>query len=331
MAIKNKLWIIFLLAMCLPAGSDAFAAESAGVLWWELKSPEAHTNRGQMSVSMEKPITLLLCRGRFPHKEKEVCIIGKEIWIRSPDGIISKADLSLEKGIIALSFPSKLNPAEINGLYLIGAHMVVRSIDIDSDGRDEEVHYYSKYLTYHQNENGIQGGRQDVFFNNPDKIALEIGSVDTQGMKGEAFWKEVAFQEALKKHRMKVLYKGKPLADADVAVFTEGGWEKRAKTNADGIFTFVPLQGIQGQERVERCLYAASFRDPLTGQYHCSSLMIYIKPHRPLYDGKARGFNLWAVLGASLFLLCVAVAIYRKKKRSDKNFAEFERYKIKED
>ena len=331
MAIKNKTWIIFLLAMYMPAGSAAFAAEPAGVFWWELTSPGPHTDREQLSVSMEKPMTLLLCWGRFPHKEKEICIIGKEAWIRSPDGIISKANLSLEEGTTTLPFPSKLNPAESNGLYLVGIRINAGVMDIDSDGRDEEVHYYSKYLIYHQNEDGIQGGRQDVFFNDPDKIALEIGPVDTQDMKGEAFRREGGCQEALKKHRLKVLYKGKPLADADVAVFTEGGWKKRAKTDADGIFTFVPLQGIQAEEKVERCLYAASFRDPLTGQYHCSSLMIYIKPHHPLYDSKARGFNLWAVLGLSLFLLCVAVAIYRKKKRSDKNFAEFERYKIKED
>lgn len=331
MAIKNKLWIIFLLAMYVPADSPAFATDMAEVFWWELKNPEAHTNRGQMPVSMEEPITLLLCRGRFPHKEKEICIIGKEAWIRSPDGIISKANLSLEEGTTTLPFPSKLNPAESNGLYLVGIRINAGVMDIDSDGRDEEVHYYSKYLIYHRNEDSIQGGRQDVFFNDPDKIALEIGPVDTQDMKGEAFWREGGCQEALKKHRLKVLYKGKPLADADVAVFTEGGWEKRAKTDADGIFTFVPLQGIQAEEKVERCLYASSFRDPLTGQYHYSSLMIYIKPHHPLYDSKARGFNLWAVLGLSLFLLCVAVAIYRKKRRSDKNFAEFERYKIKED
>lgn len=331
MAIKNKLWIIFLLAMYVPADSPAFATDMAEVFWWELKSPEAHTNRGQMNVSMEEPKTLLLCWGRFPHKEKEVCSIGKEIWIRSPDGIISEGCLWPEKEVIALSFPSKLNPAEINGLYLIGAHMVVRSIDIDLDSKDEEVHYYSKYLIYHRNEDSIQGGGQYLFFNDPDKIALEIGPVDTQDMKGEAFRRGGGCQEALKKHRLKVLYKGKPLADADVAVFTEGGWKKRAKTDTNGIFTFVPLQGIQGQEKVEKCLYAASFRDPLTGQYHYSSLMIYIKPHHLLYDSKARGFNLWAVLGLSLFLLCVAVAIYRKKKRSDKNFAEFERYKIKED
>ena len=331
MAIKNKIWIIFLLAMCLSAGSSAFAAEPAGPLWWELKSLGPHTNREQLSVSMEKPMTLLLCRGRFPHKEKEICIIGKEAWVRSPDGIISKANLSLKEGTTTFPFPSKLNPAESNGLYLVGIRINAGVMDIDSDGRDEEVHYYSKYLIYHQNEDGIQGNRQDVFFNDPDKIALEIGPVDTQDMKGEAFWKEVAFQEALKKHSMKVLYKGKPLADADVAVFTEDGWEKRAKTDTNGIFIFIPLQGMQDDERVERCLYAVSFQDPLTGQYHCSSLMTFIKPHHPLYDSKAKGFNLWAILGVSLFLLYVATLIYRKKRRTDKDLAEFERYKIKED
>ncbi len=330
MAIRSKIWIIFLLVMWLPPGSAANAAEPGGVFWWELKSPGTNTNREQMSVSMEKPKTLLLCRGRFPHKEKEICVSNNEVWIRSPDGIISKADLSLEKGIIALSFPSRLNPAVINGLYLIGAHMDVRSMDIDSDGTDETVHCYSKYLLYHQDEDSIQGGRQDVFFNDPDKIALEIGPVDTQNEKGKTLWREAGFQEALKKHRLKVLYKGEPLSNANVAIFTESGWEKRAKTNAKGIFTFVPLQGIQAEEKVERCLYAASFRDPLTGQYHCSSLMTYIKPHRPLYDSKARGFNLWAVLSVSLFLLYVATLIYRKKRRSDKDLAEFERHKIDE-
>ena len=331
MALKNKIWIIFLLVMFMATGSAAFAAEPAETLWWELKSPVPHMNKRQMAVSMKKPITLLLCRGRFPHKEKKVCIIGKEVWIRSPDGITSKANLSLEEGTTALSFPSRLNPADINGLYLIGAHMVVKSMDIDSDGRGEDIHYYSKYLIYHQHEDGIQGGGQDVFFDDPDKIALEIGPVDTEDEKGETLWREAAFQEALKKHRLKVLYKGKPLADADVAVFTEDGWEKRAKTDTNGIFTFMPLQGMQDDERVERCLYAVSFQNPLTGQYHCSSLMTYIKPHHLLYDSKAKGFNLWAVLGVSLFLLYVAFLIYRKKKRADKDLVEFERHKIKKD
>ena len=86
---------------------------------------------------------------------------------------------------------------------------------------------------------------------------------------------------------------------------------------------------MQAEERVERCLYAVSFQDPLTGQYHCSSLMTFIKPHHPLYDSKARGFNLWAVLGVSLFLLYIAFLIYRKKRRANKDLAEFERHKIK--
>jgi len=93
----------------------------------------------------------------------------------------------------------------------------------------------------------------------------------------------------------------------------------------------MPLQGMQDDERVERCLYAVSFQNPLTGQYHCSSLMTYIKPHHLLYDSKAKGFNLWAVLGVSLFLLYVVTLVYRKKRRTDKDLAEFERHKIKED
>jgi hypothetical protein len=170
-----------------------------------------------------------------------------------------------------------------------------------------------------------------AFAAEPARIALEIGLVDTQDEKRETLWRETGCQEALKEYRLKVLYKGKPLADANVTIFTEAGWEKRANTDSNGIFTFVPLQGTQDREKVERCLYTVSLQDPLTGQYHYSSLMTSIKPHRPLYNSKAKGFNYRVVLGASFFLLCVAALMYRKKKRTDKNLAEFENHKTKRD
>jgi len=330
---NRKAWFLIFLLLTLLVPSESFAAARVGLFWWESKAgnkPDA--------FSRKKPVNLALCRGNFPLARQgknavdgTVKLNSVKAWIKSPDGDVSKAALIQEEETVALDLPSRLNPAKLNGLYVIGAHVIMESVEIDSDGRNKDTHYYAKYLIYHQNEEGVQAGEQYAFFNDPDKIALEIGPVYTQDEKEETLWRERGCQEALKKYKLKVLYKGKPLADADVTFFAEGGWRKKAKTDANGLFAFVPLQSTRDHEKVERCLYTASTIDPLTGQYQCSSLMMYIKPPRSLYDSKARGFNYWAFLGAGLFLVCVITLIYRKKRRADKNLAEFESHKTKRD
>ncbi|OPX40754.1 MAG: hypothetical protein B1H13_05760 [Desulfobacteraceae bacterium 4484_190.3] len=49
---------------------------------------------------------------------------------------------------MALDFPSELNPARLNGLYLTAECTDAGSVDIDSDGRNERVHYRECCIKY---------------------------------------------------------------------------------------------------------------------------------------------------------------------------------------
>ena len=316
----------YLLIVLIGTSSTALAAEPTGTIWWDVKSDNIDT-----MASLERPKSLALRWGKFPLLEQGESAIAKSVksnsakaWIRAPDGIISEANLSLEKGTIALDFPTKLNPAKFNGLYLVGIHVDAGIIDIDLDGTDERLHYYSKYVICHRNQGTIQGDRPDVFFNDPDKIALEIGPLNAADME-EMPCTKAGYQEALKKHKMQVLYKGRPLADAEVAILTESGWKKREKTNSNGVVSITP---IENKEKETKSLYVVTHKDLLAGQYYCSSLMAYVLKPPPGWMSKAKGFISWAVMGTGLFVVYVGGRIYRKKKRDRKTMLEFERHKI---
>jgi hypothetical protein len=318
-----------MLIVLMLAGPVALAAEPGNMVWWDVKSDNANT-----VASLKRPKSLVLRWGKFPHVQQDASLHGQSAsldsartWIRNPDGIISEANLSPDKEAVVLDFPTKLNPAESNGLYLVGIHINAGVMDIDSDGTDETVHYYAKYLISHRKDGGIQGDRPDVFFKDTDKIALEIGPSDARGMEEWPYMK-AGYQEALKKHKIKVFYKGQPLADAEVAVLTEGGWEKREKTNSSGIVSITP---VESKEKESKSLYVVTHKDPLTRQYYCSSLMMYVLKPPPGWMSKAEGFVFWAVLGTGLFVVYVGWRIHRRKKRDRKTMLEFERHKIRKD
>ena len=317
-----------LIVLMLP-GSVALAAEQGNMIWWDVKSGNADT-----MASLEMPKSLALRWGKFPHVRQDASLHGQpasldstRTWIRNPDGIISEANLSPDKEAVVLDFPTKLNPAESNGLYLVGIHINAGVMDIDSDGTDETVHYYAKYLIYHRKDGGIQGDRPDVFFKDPNKIALEIGPLNTPGME-EIPSMKAGCQEALKKHKMKVLYKGRPLADAEVAVLTESGWERKEKTDSRGIVSITP---VENEEKENKFLYVVTHKDLSNGQYYCSSLMMYVPKPPPGWMSKAEGFVFWAVGGTALFVVYAGWRIHRRKKRDRKTMLEFERHKIRKD
>ena len=322
-------YVIYMLIVFILAGPVALATEPGNMIWWDVKSDNANT-----VASLKRPKSLALRWGKFPHVRQDASLHGQSAsldsartWIRNPDGIISEANLSPDKETVVLDFPTKLNPAESNGLYLVGIHINAGVMDIDSDGTDETVHYYAKYLIYHRKDGGIQGDRPDVFFKDPDKIALEIGPFNTPGM-GEIPSMKAGYQEALKKHKMKVFYKRQPLVDAEVAVLTEGGWGKREKTDSSGIVSITP---VESKEKENKSLYVVTHKDQLTGQYYCSSLMMYVLRPPPGWMTKAQGFVFWAVLGTGLFVVYVGWRIHRRQKRDRKTMLEFERHKIRKD
>jgi hypothetical protein len=228
---------------------------------------------------------------------------------------------------VVLDFPTELNPAKSNGLYLVGIYMDAGVKDIDLDGTDKTVHYYAKYLIYHRKDGGIQGDRPDVFFKDPDKIALEIGPLNASGI-GEIPFRKAGCQEALKEYKMKVFYKGRPLPNAEVAVLTEGGWERREKTDSNGIVSITP---VESKEKENKFLYVVTHKDLSNAQYYCSSLMMYVLKPPPGWMSKAEGFVFWAVGGVGLFVVYVGWRIHRRKKRDRKTMLEFEKHKIRRD
>ena len=321
--------VIYMLIVLMLPGSATLAAEPGNMIWWDVKSGNADT-----MASLEMPKSLTLRCGKFPRAELDENNINKlhtsnntGIWIRNPNGIISEANLSPDKETVVLDFPTELNPAKSNGLYLVGIYMDAGVKDIDLDGTDKTVHYYAKYLIYHRKDGGIQGDRPDVFFKDPDKIALEIGPLNTSGI-GEIPFMKAGCQEALKEHKMKVLYKGRPLADAEVAVLTEGGWERKEKTDSNGMVSITP---VESKEKENKFLYVVTHKDLSNGQYYCSSLMMYVLKPPPGWMSKAEGFVFWAVGGVGLFVVYVGWRIHRRKKRDRKTMLEFEKHKIRRD
>ncbi len=328
--LNQKAWFLFLLFLILPVFSAGFAAAQAGLFWWEGKARDRPA-----AVSRKKPARLALCQGKFQRAGQGGNAIGGaaklssvKAWIRSPDGSVSKAGLTQEKKTVALDFPSGLNPARLDGIYLVCARMDVGSVDIDSDGRDERVHYYAKYLICRWDKEAAQGKRPDVFFKDAEKIPLEIGPFFDPGTGEKASCVNAGCQEARKKHRMKVLYNEKPLADARVAIITESGWEKMVKTDAEGTFSILP---VEDKEKAERCLYAVTYKEPSTGEYHCSSLVMVITAPPPLWMSRAGGFDFWAAIGSGLFIVYMIWTICRKVKRDKKTMLEFESHRIRRD
>ena len=331
-----KIFAFFLLAMFVTASTYAFASEPAGVIWWELKADpivySADLSRDEILAALEKPKTLILRQGTFPLSGKDESAPGQSlglddarVWIRNPDGVISEINPSRDNGTIALNLPSDLNAGELNGRYLVGVHLDAGVIDCDSDSIDERVHLYSNFIVNYHKQDGAKGENPDVFFKDEDKIALEIGPVDARGI-GEMPYIKAGYQEALRHCKMKVIYRGRPLANAEVAVLTESGWDKSAKTNSKGLVSITP---IENRQREEKCLYVVTHRDMLSGEYHCSSLLMFVLKPPPGWMSKAEGFVFWAVMGTGLFIVYVVWVIYRKKRRDMKIMLEFDGHKIR--
>ena|GEM_PF-3084059 len=262
-----KVFVFFLLAMFIGAGSAAFASNPAQVIWWELKADNwdwASLSKEERTAAFEKPKTLILRQGTFPFSGDDESAPGQSltvdnarVWIRNPDGVVSEMNPSRDDGTIALELLSNLNPGELNGRYLVGIHLDAGVMDIDSDGTDERVHFYSKCLVNYHKPDGIKGENPDMFFKDEDKIALEIGPVITKSIFKKAgcphadaiksskgskvgYVRDGGNQSPLKEHKMKVFYEGRPLTNAEVVILSKSGWKKTVMTDSEGVISITP-------------------------------------------------------------------------------------------
>ncbi len=264
-----KLFVFALLTMFMATGSFAFASEPGRAIWWELKADNwdwASLSKEERTAAFEKPKTLILRQGTFPLSEDDESASGQSlalddasVWIRNPDGVMSEINPSPDNGTIALELPSDLNAGELNGRYLVGIHLDAGVMDLDSDGTDERVHFYSKFLVNYRKRDGIKGEKPDVFFKDDDKIALEIGPFfpktksmfkkagcpHADAIKGSkrskvGYVRGGGNQSPLKEYKMEVFYEGRPLANAGVIILSKSGWKKTVMTDSEGVISITP-------------------------------------------------------------------------------------------
>ncbi len=264
-----KVFVFALLTMFMVAGSAAIASESCPAIWWELKADNwdwAGLTKEERIAALEKPKALMLHQGTFPPSGDDESASGQSlalddarVWIRNPDGVVSEVELSPDNGTFTLNLPADLNAGDLNGRYLVGVHLDAGVMDLDSDGTDETVHFYSKFLVNYRKQDGVKGENPDVFFKDDDKIALEIGPFFPEtksifkkagcphagAIKGSkrskvGFIRDGGNQSPLKEHKMKVFYKGQPLAGEEVVIISKSGWKKTIMTDSEGVFSITP-------------------------------------------------------------------------------------------
>jgi len=226
--------------MFAAGGYAAYASAPDRAILWELETANLDyyydntMSRADRIALLEKPKKLILRQEIFPPSGYDLKKSGRSlaagsarVWIRNPDGKISEVNLSRdrESGAIALNLPFDLNAGDLTGTYLVGVCLDAGIMDIDSDGIDEKVHLYSNCLVRYYKKNGAKGENPDMFFKDPDRIALEIGPyIPEKILKKRAgcplprsirSGSDIGYvrgtsQRPLREQKMKVFYKGSP-------------------------------------------------------------------------------------------------------------------------
>jgi hypothetical protein len=250
-------------------GPNAYASTPETLIWWELETAAAaDDDQGGMAAFLNRKKRLVLHRGKFSPMEtgrsisgSSVSAVETDVWIRTPDGVVKKANLPAGADAVALDLPLDLDPGNLSGRYLVAAHLDAGTMDIDSDGKEEKVHLYSKYLVNFSKQDGSKGNNPDTFFRESDKLPLEIGPSLTNSifksagcphknvLKGKAtvssYVSDGGTQRPFQDYRINVLFRGKPLANAEVLVLSKSGWRKRVMTDAEGALSFTPPNTLE--------------------------------------------------------------------------------------
>jgi|LGVE01.1.fsa_nt_gb hypothetical protein len=327
--LKNCGWALVLLLWM----AGTVSAQSPEVLWWELEHPERYVNgyndpdrdiwelRNEAELLHQRlgqPKRLLLHQGPFPGKDDQgrqdaVPLRQVRAWLTGPNG--ERQDVSLQEsgGDIEVEVPG-VDAA--SGIYLLGCHFTVGRQDIDGDGVKEQVHYYGKFLLRHDNGNSINGGEREVFFGG-DAMPLEIGPVQASRYSG-------IIQIAHRPHIMVVYYRGEPLADAEVTVLTERGWQTRATTGNGGRFEIVPVASRGADRNCELYLYIVRHHDRQRGEYHIATIPMIVDPPWPEWSHYTTTFITWGLAGA-LFAALLAFGLIQRRRR--RNLARLARFK----
>ena len=321
------------------ANASAIPPEQVDLIWWELQEDingdevsdnwkDIRQSRLRQQIARGESEILFLHWGSIPFRNtipknkdrlnQKTILNRAKVWIRDADGRISQSAFRHGKERPCLTV---VKDVELNGLYLIGLHLDIGEIDIDSDGITEMVRLSAKHYIYHSKTGGRQGNRPAAFFNDSDNFPLEIGCSDS--------WFRYANQRAYREYEMKVIYDGKPLTDTQVNIFSQSGWQKTVTTDSSGKFLITPFGGMENDGR-EKYLYAAACHDLLKGEYHYTTLVMNVNTY-PEWRSKSSGFALWMILGTGLLVIIIIAGIYRKKKHARDAILQFENRESKRD
>lgn len=238
---------LLLIGVFFTSEATAYGANPPDHIWWERLVDHQHfravKSRSERVAALERPKRLALRGGVFPHDDGSLPIAKAidaghlRVLVRNPEGAVSTVDVDADNPVVTL-------PTDLRGLYLICAHLKDRQVDVDKDGNYEPVQFYAKTLVYHFKRDGRIDPEPQVFFKDlTDAFPLEIGPVITEKRTGGGPFMG-GYQTALKAHRMKILFRGQPLENAQLTVKTTSGWEKRFCSDAQGLVVLNPPETL---------------------------------------------------------------------------------------
>lgn len=315
------------------------------VLCWELLNQDIYIYRHDMGSldwrrireqreirknASQNPKHLKLQLGRFtagsfgPAPLPSKLLKDLRLLVRDPNGEVRRLTPLADKKYLA-SIPDR---DEINGRYILSAQLNLGIMDVNRDGIGEKIILYAKQFVTHYRQDLSLGSSPDVFFNNAEQLAFEIGPVvDNAKSKYGG-----GMQRPHQLYEMMVKYKNRPLAGGVVSVYVEGGgWQGRFITDSKGVITIMPTDDRFGNKDWQKYIYAAEHHDADDHSYHIASLSVIVKKNRAEWRSKAMGFTYWAIIGGTLILLLAAGLSLRKRRRDKQSLAAFESCRIKED
>lgn len=326
--LKNCGWALVLLLWM----AGTVSAQSTALLWWELEHPDRYVNgyndpdrdiwevRNEAELLRQRlgqPKRLLLHQGPFPALDSQdrpgaVSLRPVRAWLTGPNGERQDVPLEDNGGSLEVTVPGE---GAASGIYLLGSHSSAGRQDIDGDGLQEQVHYYGKFLIRHGSNNVSNGGERKVFFP-AEEMPLEIGPVQASRYNG-------IIQIAHRPHTMAVFYRGRPLAAAEVTVYTERGWQQTLITDAEGHIEVVPSESRGIERNCEYYLYVVRHHDRQRGEYHCISMPMIVDPPWPEWSHCTSTVLVWT-LGGTLFAALLAVLLIgRRQRRKRARLARF--------
>ncbi len=339
----QKILFIYLFFLIFPVISTGRASVPDNLVWWDIKDTGRYINRyadsakdlgeirkeRQSLVSALRRPKQLFLRGNslFLHQKGKQIFNNKisfkkaQNFVRSPDGSLLETSLSRKNGDFYLDIPKD---SGLNGIYLIGSQIDAGEMDIDSDGVTERVHLYPKAIVRHLkggNPVNLIRNEQESFFNLPE-IALEIGPLKVSRYIG-------TIQISHREYKMKVLYRNQPLANAEVKIFTERGWQKTIFTDSRGNFIVSHPESRGEKRNWEKYLYVVDFHDRLKREYHIATLPMIVDPPWPEWRSWQGVLIFWSIAGCAFIVIAAACTAYRKWIRSKRVMVIFDQGKIK--